>query len=51
MPKRATILSQFEQEQISALLSQNKSVATIAKHLKRSHNCIKKFTLRNGPYI
>ena len=51
MPKRGTILSQFEQGQISALLSQNKSVATIAKHLKRSHNCIKKFTLRNGPYI
>ena len=51
MPKRGKLLNQFEQGQARALLDSGYSVAYVARRLKRSHNCTKKFRDRVGCFL
>ena len=50
MTKIRSLLSEFEQGQIQALLNENKSIAAIALKLKRSYNTVKNYKKQNGPY-
>ena len=50
MPKRGTLLTDFEMGKITGLHEDGKSVTEIADALGRSYNCIGNFLKRKRPY-
>ena len=43
MPKRGTLLSEFDQGKIIGMTESGRSISDISRHISRSYNCIKKF--------